>query len=155
MSDVTKHLGKDTPIVTIGDVERWQIDLTEKRKLRNTLDSEIPLLEKKIEAARFLSDGALLDRVIISESPEPEDGNENMGEAAIRILQRHRALSHQEIITELRKIDRFQAMLDKNPGYYYTMISRLTKRGDVVKRRKKLYLPKNEAPSEGNPEGAS
>ena len=86
------------------------------------------------------------------------DDEESMGDAAKRLMaQFQRPIFHSEMQTELRKIPRFQAMLEKNAGaYYYTMINRLVKAGSIKKSGKKIRLvPKIETPSEGNPEGAS
>jgi hypothetical protein len=48
-------------------------------------------------------------------------------------------------------------MLEKNAGaYYYTVIARLIKAGDVKKSGKKIRLvPKNETPPEENPESTT
>ena len=80
-----------------------------------------------------------------------------MGETAKRILAgTDKLVRHSELRAELVKYPKFRESLDKNPGYYYTMIARLKAAGDIRKVGKKIRLiQKDETPPEGNPEGAS
>jgi hypothetical protein len=69
-----------------------------------------------------------------------EEGN--MADATKRILGIFpKGIGHAQLQSELRKIPLFDERLGKNPNYYYTMISRLKRRGDIVNYRKLLRLP--------------
>lgn len=160
MNDMNKQLGKDTPILTVGDIQKWQMERAEKARQRSALDVDIVLLDQKIEAARVLAGAAMPGPVFIDDPRPNEEVSESMGEATKRILAAFpRAASHHEVQTELRKIPRFRGMLDKNNGaYYYTMVARLVKSpGSNVKRygHKLRIIHRNETPPEETPEGVS
>jgi hypothetical protein len=88
----------------------------------------------------------------------PGGDEESMPMAAERILTTlpRRLITHTELRAELRKIPRFREILDKHKGaYYYTLIKRLVDAEKIKKVGKRIALiHKNEAPAEGNPEGA-
>jgi len=155
MSEMNKHTGNEV-LLTADDVRQWQTDLQKWEATSAEADTRIKELRKKLEYAAFLSGGAI-EPLATGADPRGDD-EESMGDAAKRLMAPfQRPIFHSELQTELRKIPRFQAMLEKNAGaYYYTMINRLVKAGAIKKSGKKIRLaPKIEAPPEGNPEGAS
>jgi hypothetical protein len=157
MSEMNKHT-ENAVLLTADDVRQWQFDLQKWEATATEADARIKDLRKKLEAAAFLSGVAVTALPAGVDSKGDDDNHESMGEAAKRLMAPfHRPILHSELQTELRKIPRFQAMLEKNAGaYYYTVIMRLIKAGDVKKSGKKIRLvPRNETPPEGNPEGAS
>jgi hypothetical protein len=158
MSEMNKHTGNEV-LLTADDVRQWQLDLQKWEATATEADARIKELRKKLEYVAFLSGSAITALPPASgDSKGDDDNQESMGEAAKRLMAPfQRSIFHSELQTELRTIPRFQAMLEKNAGaYYYTMIARLIKAGDVKKSGKKIRLvPKNETPPEGNPEGAS
>lgn len=154
MSEMNKTVGNQV-LLTSDDVRHWQEELQKAESAKAQAEGRIVELHKKLEAAALLS-GASFPLPAIT-GDEGEDGQESMGDAAKRLLATFsRPIQHHELQTELRKIQRFREMLDKNAGaYYYTIIQRLAKRGDIKKVGKKIRLiHKNEAPPEGNPESA-
>jgi len=144
-------------LLTSDDVRRWQEELRECEAIKAKADVRIGELCTKLQAAALLA-GALFPAPSAMKADMVTDDQETMGDAFKRILGAfHRAAFHHELQAELRKNDRFREMLDKNGGaYYYTMVARLKKRGDVRKIGKKVRLiQKDEAPSEDNSESAS
>ena len=77
------------------------------------------------------------------------------------IILRAWPFAHQRLTSKLANLSKqfevFRDRLEKNPAYYYTLIGRLVKRGDIKKVGKKRirFAQKNEAPPEGTPESAS
>ena len=156
MSDMNKHTGNEV-LLTADDVRQWQTDLQKWEAISAEADARIKELRKKLEYVAFLSGGMIEPLATHGADPKGDD-EESMGDAAKRLMAPfQRSILHAELQTELRKIPRFQAMLEKNAGaYYYTMVNRLVKAGTIKKSGKKIRLvPKIEAPPEGNPEGAS
>lgn len=148
-----KHLNSDAPLVTVGQVAAKQALLESKVAQRDDLSAEIEKLEKWLAAAALVAgDDVMTHTVTQVEEDELWDGaveEENMADATKRILGMfQKGIAHPQLQSELRKIPRFAERLDKNPNYYYTMVSRLIKRGEVVKFRKALRLPKAEAETE-------
>jgi hypothetical protein len=140
-----KMLNRDTALVTVGQVAAKR-DLREKKvSQRDALNVEIDQLDKWLEAATILAGTDIMAHTAIAEEEEDSDqdgAGENMAEAAKRILGNFpKGVGHAQLQDELKKIPLFAERLSKNPGYYYTMISRLKKRGHVVKYRKLLRLP--------------
>jgi hypothetical protein len=157
MSEMNKHTGNEV-LLTADDVRQWQADLKKWEGTAAEADVQIKDLRKKLEAVALLSGSPVFALASISEPKGDDDNQESMGDAAKRLMALfNRSIKHAELQAELRKIPRFQAMLEKNAGaYYYTMINRLVTAGAVKKSGKKIRLvPKNETPPEGNPEGAS
>jgi hypothetical protein len=141
-----KMLNSDTALVTVGQVAAKK-DLREKKvSQRDALNVEIDQLDKWLEAAAILGGADITMHAAIAE--EEEDGDqdgESMADAAKRILGNFpKGVGHAQLQDELKKIPLFGERLGKNPGYYYTMISRLKKRGHVVKYRKLLRLPQQQ-----------
>jgi len=142
-----KMLNRDTALVTVGQVAAKRALRDKKVSQRDELNAEINELEKWLEAAAILAGADVMTQTIA----EVEDGDEaienvieeeNMADATKRILSDFpKGIGHAQLQSELRKIPLFAERLDKNPNYYYTMISRLKKRGEVVKYRKALRLP--------------
>jgi hypothetical protein len=157
MSEMNKHTGNEV-LLTADDVRQWHADLQKWEATAAEADIRIQELRKKLEYAAFLS-GGVIEPLATPDVDSKGDAEESMGDAAKRLMAPfQRPIFHAELQTELRKIPRFQAMLEKNAGaYYYTMINRLVTAGVVKKsgKRKIRLVHKNETPSEGNPEGAS
>lgn len=137
-------------LLTSDDIRQWQEELADAER-------RVVELRKKLEYATFMFGSKFSP----SDTPKPKDepNDESMSDASLRLLGGfQRAVTHSELQTALRAIPKFQAMLDKNNGaYYYTMIRRLVKADPpkIKKAGKKIRLiHKNEAPPEGNPEGA-
>lgn len=142
---MTKHFSDDTALVTVGQVAAKQAQLAEKRVLREELDSDILNLEKWLEAAALISGPEILKHtakeVQTDENLDSIFEDENMPGAVKRILgATPRPLSHRQLQDELRKTPRFAERLNKNPNYYYTLVSRLVERDEVQRARKKLKL---------------
>jgi hypothetical protein len=147
MSQMNKSITNDTPLITIGQVNQMQVDLAAKLQERETLDAAIKRLETWLAAASLLAghDLAAMEKEV--ELDELNDGVinevENMAEATKRILAAStRAISHAQLQDALRETPLFAERLEKNPNYYYTMVSRLIKRGEVERFRKLLRMPK-------------
>ena len=139
-------------ILTTDDIRQWQEDIQKAERAKADAEAIIADRRKKLDAAAIF--GVKINPVPL----EPEGGGESLHAAVERILGSFdRAVAHHELQAELRKIPRFAEMLDKHKGaYYYTVIARLKKDTRIRKVGKKIRLiHKNEAPSEGNPEGAS
>jgi hypothetical protein len=156
MSDMNKAVGTDV-LLTSDDIRRWQDELRKWEATKAEAEARIVDVRRKLEAAAFLS-GSSITPLFATNAGQDGDGEESMADAGKRLLAAFsKPVMHHELQAELRKIPRFRDMLDKNNGaYYYTMVNRLAKRGDIKKVGKKIRLiHKNETPSEGNPEGAS
>ena len=139
-------------ILTTDNIREWQEDIQKAERAKADADAIIADRRKKLDAAAIF--GVKLNPI----PPGPGDGGESLHAAVERILGGFdRAVAHHELQAELRKIPRFAEMLDKHKGaYYYTVVARLKKDTKIRKVGKKIRLiRKNEAPSEGNPEGAS
>ena len=157
MSEMNKHTGNEV-LLTADDVRQWQADLKKWEATAAEADVQIKELRKRLEAVAFLSGSQVSVLAPISDLKSDDENQESMGDAAKRLMAPfNRPIKHAELQAELRKIPRFQTMLEKNAGaYYYTMINRLVTAGAVKKSGKKIRLvPKIETPPEGNPEGAS
>jgi hypothetical protein len=146
---MNKHVANDTPIVTVGQVNAKQAELAEKSLKRDQLTHDIEEIEKWLAAVAVLCGPDLLnataDEIEIDEIVDEALETENMADATKRILTAStRALSHKQIQDALRKTPLFAERLDKNPNYYYTMISRLIRRGEIEKFRKLMRMPKTE-----------
>jgi hypothetical protein len=146
---MTKHFSDDTALVTVGQVAAKQAQLEEKRALRDTVISDIATLEKWLEAAALISGPDSLKHTEKAvETDEEYDSlfeDENMADAVKRILSASaRPLANRQVQEELRKAPRFAERLNKNPNYYYTLVSRLVGREEIQRFRKKLRMPKTE-----------
>jgi hypothetical protein len=149
MSSMNKQVSNDTPIATVGQVNKKMADRAEKVMRRDELDREIGEIDKWLAAAAYLSGNDVRANteleVQVDELSDRIDDTENMADATKRILAAStRSLSHKQLQDALRKTPLFADRLDKNPNYYYTMISRLVKRGEIEKFRKLLRMPKTE-----------
>jgi DNA repair photolyase len=147
---VNKMLGNQV-VLTSDDIRQWQEDITAAEHTKAEAEAMIADRRRKLDAAAIF--GVRLDPII----PESGNGSESMRAAVERILSGFdRAIEHHQLQAELRKTPRFAEMLNKHKGaYYYTLISRLTEDKKIKKVGRKLRLiHKNEALSEGNPEGA-
>jgi hypothetical protein len=163
MNDMNKAVTTEV-LLTSDDIRRWQEEIQRWQAAKIEADQHIGELRRKLDAAALIAGtGTLIASAEVVRAMKADDGaQESMGEAAKRLLAilatANRWPSHRVLQDELRRIDRFREMLDKNNGaYYYTMINRLVKRGEVKKiagGRIRL-VQKNETPPEGNPEGAS
>jgi hypothetical protein len=156
MGDMNKVAGIEI-LLTSDDIRRWQAELQECQDIKAKADQRIGELCTKLDAAALLAGALFPPPATPSATPEAEN-QETMGDATKRILGTfRRSVFHHELQAELRKIDRFRAMLDKNGGaYYYTMIARLKSRDEIKKTGKKIRLvQKDETPSEETPEGVS
>jgi hypothetical protein len=76
--------------------------------------------------------------------PEMSD-RADMTAMLVRALSRSpHGLTHDEARAELRKIPDLARRLDSAPTYFYTLISRLSKRGDITKNGNRLVIgPRN------------
>ena len=138
-------------ILTTDDIRQWQEDIQKAERAKADADAIIADRRRKLEAAAIF--GVKIDPI----PPEPE-ADESMQAAAERILSGlDRPIEHHDLQAELRKNPRFAEMLDKHKGaYYYTLVMRLKKANKIKKVGRKIrFIHKNEAPPEGNPEGAS
>jgi hypothetical protein len=144
-------------LLTSGDIRRWQEEIRAWEAKKADADRRIAELRQKLDAAALIS-GTKFSAVplpLFADSGEQEP----LGDAAKRLLgAAQKPVMNSELQAELRKIERFREMLDKNNGaYYYTMINRLVRRGEVMKTAsgRLRLVTKNETPSEGTPEGVS
>jgi hypothetical protein len=161
MSELNQHTGNEV-LLTADDVRQWQADLKKWEGTVAEAEVHIKELRKKLEAVALISGAPLLGTPLLDiasvSNSTADDNQESMGDAAKRLMAPfNRSIKHAELQAELRKIPRFQVMLEKNAGaYYYTMINRLVTAGAVKKSGKKIRLvPKTETPPEGNPGGVS
>lgn len=154
--DMNKMVGNQV-LLTSDDIQRWQTDLHEAEEAKTRAEAKITELHKKLEAASLIVGSPILGSptLIISQGSASEQ--ESLSAGVKRILGTFPGLvAHHQLQAELRKIPHFREMLDKHKGaYYYTLIKRLADGGEIKKVGKRMRLiHKNEAPSEGNPEGA-
>jgi hypothetical protein len=141
-----KHMTGDTALVTVGQVAAKQALREKKVAERDALNADIERLDAWLAAAAVIAGEDILNQTAAEvEDDEELDSiieEENMADATQRILGTFaKGIAHPQLQSELRKIPRFAERLDKNPNYYYTMVSRLIKRGVIVKYRKLLRLP--------------
>jgi hypothetical protein len=144
-------------LLTSDDVHRWQTELQEAEAAKVKAEAVIEDRRKKLDAAALLS-GSSFPALSIPRTPAGEQ--ETLSAGVKRILGTFPGLvAHHELQAELRKVPHFREMLDKHKGaYYYTLIKRLAdaEPPEIKKVGKRIRLThKNEAPPEGNPEGAS
>jgi len=154
--DMNKMAGSQV-LLTSDDIHRWQTELQEAEAAKAKAEATIADRRKKLDAAAFLS-GSSLPALSITEPPAVEQ--ESLRAGVKRILGTFPGLvAHHELQAELRKVPHFREMLGKHKGaYYYTLIKRLADADppEIKKTGKRIRLiHKNEAPPEGNPEGAS
>ena len=152
MSDPINQMFGNQVILTTDDIRQWQEDIQKAERAKADADATIADRRRKLEAAAIF--GVKLNPIPL----EPEGDGESLHAAVERIgAGFDRPVEHHEIQAELRKTTRFAEMLDKHKAaYYYTVINRLKKDGKIRKvGRKVRFIHKNEAPSEGNPEGAA
>lgn len=151
---MNKAIGNQV-LLTSDQVRGWQEDLQRWEARKTEADEHIDELKRKLDAAKLLS-GLTFAPLESSTQVETEPGS--MGETTKQILAEFdRPARHRELRESLRKYPKFRESLDKNPAYYYTMIARLVNNPNSGVRRigRKIRLThKNEAPTEGNPEGA-
>src|ERR1700732_1706692 len=139
MAEMNKHTGNEI-LLTADDVRQWQLDLQKWEATATEAVARIVEIRKKLEAVALLSGSPVQALTSINEPKGDDDNQESMGDAAKRLMAPfNRPIKHAELQAELRKIPRFQAMLEKNAGaYYYTMINRLVTAGAVKKSGKKI-----------------
>jgi|ERR1700730_1209939 len=161
MSEMNKAVTTEV-LLTSDDIRRWQEEMQQWETTKADADRHIGELRRKLDAAALIAGtGTLIASAeVLRASKTPDDGEqETMGAAAKRLLgDAGMPLFHSQLQAELRKIERFREMLDRNNGaYYYTMINRLKKRGEVKKvgTSRMRLIHKDETPPEGNPEGVS
>ncbi len=152
MGDPVNQMFGNQVILTTDDIRQWQEDIQRAERARTDADAIIADRRRKLEAAAIL--GGKVSPIPLM----PEGGDESMQAAIERIgLGFNRPVEHHEIQAELRKFPRFAESLDRHKAaYFYTCIARLKKDGKIKKvgRGKVRFIHKNEAPPEGNPEGA-
>jgi len=147
MADMNKALGNQV-LLTGDDVRRWQDELQKWEDTKSKAEACIAELQAKLGAASLLF-GADFPLPNSGDDISEDGDQETFGVATKRIMATFpKAISHQEVQAELRKIPRFREVLDRNGGaYYYTVINRLVKRGEVKKFGKKIRLvQKTETP---------
>lgn len=148
---MNKPFNKKTPILTMGEVEYWRTLRDQKIMQRQVISAEISDLDQKLVAAAFFMKEAEKEPSPPTAATESDD-DENMADAAKRIIglwKGPKQPDNQDVQTELKKIERFREMLDRNPNYYYTMMSRLIKRGEISRRYKRFTIRvKNEVSEE-------
>lgn len=156
MADMNKAAGNQV-LLTGDDIRRWQDDLQRWEATKSKAEASIAELKAKLGAASLLF-GADFPLPVSGGDVAEEGDQETFGDATKRIMATFpKAVLHQEVQAELRKIPRFREVLDRNGGaYYYTVVNRLVKRGEVKKFGKKIRLvQKNETPPEESPESVS
>jgi hypothetical protein len=141
-----KHMTGDTALVTVGQVAAKQALREKKVADRDALNADIEKLDAWLAAAAVIAGGDVLNQTAAEVDNDEELDSiieeENMADATQRILGSFsKGIAHSQLQSELRKIPRFAERLNKNPNYYYTMVSRLIRRGVIVKYRKALRLP--------------
>ena len=145
-------------LLTSDDVRQWQIELQKWETVKADAEGRIDKIRQKLEAAALIS-GVEFHAIDAEELADEAKCQGSMGDASLSLLAEfQRPITHQELQAALRAISRFREMLDKNNGaYYYTMMHRLVKRGEVRKTAsgKLRLVHKDETPPEGNPEGVS
>lgn len=123
----------DRVILKESDVQAWRAERDKLLRQMDEMQSRVAVLAKKLEAAALLVGEpvpAANPRAKESEVPE----RQSMSDAALAIAQQsNRTMRHDDIKAELSKDAEFRRMLENSPNYYYTMISRLIKRGQLLK----------------------
>jgi hypothetical protein len=156
MQDMNHATGTEI-LLTSDDVRRWQDELRRLEQSQKETETRIVALRRKLDAVALIAGTKPALTMPPHETTADPDKNETMGEAAKRLLGAfNRPVLHFELQAELRKIPQFDEMLSRNNGaYYYTVIKRLAEAKLIKKMGKKIRLVhKDEAPPEGNPEGA-
>jgi hypothetical protein len=154
MSEMHRTLGNQV-LLTSDQVRGWQEELQRWEAKKKEAEARIADLNRKLEAASFLSGVTFPPPVSVAAVNGDQDQG-SMGDAVKRLLgELDRPARPAELNTLLQKIPKFRESLEKNPAYLYTVIARLKVKGDVKKAGKRIKLAhKDEAPSEGTPEGA-
>jgi hypothetical protein len=162
------------PVVTVAHVRGWleQIkkldaniarDQAKRLEIQNNIEfvSRITGVDYRVDTKT----GKLQKRAVARRgkakfvSPPIGDGLETMGDAIKRIVASYdgKSIFHKVVVDELSKSPHLMAVLDRNPTYYYSTISRLHKAADPsVKRTGKkriryvgpLPVPASPPPSE-------
>ncbi len=164
MSEMNKPVTTEI-LLTSDDIRRWHEEIRRWEATKADAEQHIGQLRRKLDAAALLTGtGTLIANAEVMRASKVlgDIEQESMGDAAKRLLGTlatpNRSPSHRALQDELRKIDRFRDMLDKNNGaYYYTMIGRLVQRGEVkrIAGGRIRLIQKNETPSGVPSEGVS
>ena len=145
----------DRVLLRASDIRRWRDEIDTLLGKRKAIEERIQELKRKLDAAAFLSEPAIVKpkiarAVVIGVAPETDTagsadihvGDESLPSAAERIiLNAGKMLSHMEIQSALKKIPECSERLEQNPNYYYTVIGRLLKRKKIAKRGRKYGPP--------------
>jgi hypothetical protein len=154
MSEMNNAMGNQV-LLTSDQVRGWQEELQQWEAKKKEAEAHIDDLYRKLEAASFLSGLSFPPPAPVAVVDSHQDQG-SMGDAVKRILEElNRPARPGELYALLEKIPKFRESLEKNPAYLYTVIARLKAKGDIKKAGKRVKLAhKDEAPSEGTPEGA-
>lgn len=131
-------LKREDAILTMDDVRRWR---GERDRLREEIHERMEKLEK---VDKYLDAAKLFMEVEEREEAEAEEPSKIVGEAesmadgVLRILQRSNAIMKpKEVKNALMQLDVWANQLERNPNYFYTVLSRLQRRGKIIKTGKR------------------
>jgi hypothetical protein len=138
MSEMTKTVNMDTAAISIRQVQERQAARSEKMRRRAELDREIAEHDKWLEAAKILFGTSFMEPFELTATAEVGD-DESMAEASIRILNSSDLwTTYEQLRARLAENEKFAAMLENSPNYFYTLVRRLQARGEIERRAKLL-----------------
>ena len=133
-------------LLRASDVEKLLDQRKQWRQVIKDASAKLLDIERKLEAAEILTGKVLLDKPEGNGAIEPI----TMAEAAEVILdQAGRLMTPAQIKLKLAENPVFAERLETSSTYFYTMLSRLVKRGKAEKVGKRYRAPKEESASDG------
>ena len=118
------------PALPVGECDCGGLELADDAALVivGQQDSPLPITERPDEVRIVAVGSAEAERVDMTAMLLAAVGRSENG------------LTHDQLRTELRKYPDLANRLDKAPTYFYTLISRLTKRGNLAKNGNRIVL---------------
>jgi len=131
-------LKREGAILTMEDVRRWR---AERDRLQGEIRERMEKLERVdryLNAAKLFLEAEEREEPTAHETGEIAGKAESMADGILRILQGSNAIMKPtEIRSALMHSDAWAKQLERNPNYFYTVLSRLRGRGKIVKTGKR------------------
>lgn len=149
----------DTPLLTLGQVEKWTERRNALEKQIRDAQEELVSLNRNLDASRVFLEMMAGNKD--AQPPQQEEAvqgvaeSEGPSDAVVRITGAYPQGATPSQIKEALAASGFDMKsLTANPGYLYTILGRLVRRGKLEKRRNGLYRKPASASSPQGETGA-
>ena len=143
----------DTPLLTLSQVREWEARKADLEQQMRAMQDELASIVRKFDAASVFvriqnghAEPPGIDKPAGDQAP-----TETIVDAIIRVVgdSRGSAMGPSQIKAALKASGFNVAGLEANPGYLYTVLGRLLKRGKLEKRRGAYRVPARSSSPQG------